>query len=122
MFEKDTIAAIATGLTDSGIGIIRISGSGAVEVGDSLFRLPGGRYFLKDAASHVMQYGFAVDKNRNMEIEEDSATNGSTSKNRSGNIFRNRFSPVPSDIAAVIATTFSSRSPIFRITVEKTSV
>ena len=76
MFEKDTIAAIATGLTDSGIGIIRISGPGAVEVGDSLFRLPGGRYFLKDAASHVMQYGFAVDKNRNMEIEEDSATNG----------------------------------------------
>lgn len=76
MFEKDTIAAIATGLTDSGIGIIRISGPGAVEVGDSLFRLPGGRYFLKDAASHVMQYGFAVDNNRNMEIEEDSATNG----------------------------------------------
>lgn len=76
MFEKDTIAAIATGLTDSGIGIIRISGPGAVEVGDGLFRLPGGRYFLKDAASHVMQYGFAVDKNRNMEIEEDSATNG----------------------------------------------
>lgn len=76
MFEKDTIAAIATGLTDSGIGIIRISGPGAVEVGDSLFRLPGGRYFLKDAASHVMQYGFAVDKKRNMEIEEDSATNG----------------------------------------------
>ena len=76
MFEKDTIAAIATGLTDSGIGIIRISGPGAVEVGDSLFRLPGGRYFLRDAASHVMQYGFAVDKNRNMEIEEDSADNG----------------------------------------------
>ncbi len=46
MFEKDTIAAIATGLTDSGIGIIRISGPGAVEVGDGLFRLPGGRYFL----------------------------------------------------------------------------
>ena len=76
MFEKDTIAAIATGLTDSGIGIIRISGPGAVEVGDGLFRHPGGKYFLKDAASHVMQYGFAVDKNRNMEIEEDSASNG----------------------------------------------
>ncbi len=32
MDSGDTIAAIATGMTDSGIGIVRISGNGAVEV------------------------------------------------------------------------------------------
>ena len=36
--------------------------------------------------------------------------------------FRKRFSPVPSGIAAVIATNFGSRAPILHITVEKTSV
>ncbi|MCM1553310.1 MAG: hypothetical protein NC092_11515, partial [Butyrivibrio sp.] len=40
--EMDTIAAIATGLTDSGIGIIRISGERAVEVGNRIFRTPKG--------------------------------------------------------------------------------
>lgn len=70
MVERDTIAAIATGLTDSGIGIIRISGPEAVEVGDSLFRLPGGGSFLIHAPSHVMQYGFAVDKKRDVEVKE----------------------------------------------------
>ena len=33
----DTIAAIATGMTHSGIGIIRISGTDAVTVADRLF-------------------------------------------------------------------------------------
>lgn len=45
MERTETIAAIATGLTDSGIGIIRISGEKAVEVGDSLFRSAGGRKY-----------------------------------------------------------------------------
>ena len=30
----DTIAAVVTGMTDSGVGIVRISGSGAGELGD----------------------------------------------------------------------------------------
>ena len=41
MYQNSTIAAIATGLTDSGIGIIRISGSEAVNVGNCMFRTPG---------------------------------------------------------------------------------
>ena len=45
-----------------------------------------------------------------------------TSKNRSGYIFRKRFKPVPSGMAAVIATTRSSRWPSLHITVENTSV
>lgn len=70
MLERDTIAAIATGLTDSGIGIIRISGSKAIEIGDRIFRLPGGESFLKHAPSHVMKYGFAVDEQDNFTIDE----------------------------------------------------
>lgn len=61
MFKKDTIAAIATGLTDSGIGIIRISGPEAVMVGDHLFRMSSGKKVLADMPSHLLQYGFVVD-------------------------------------------------------------
>ena len=42
----DTIAAVVTGMTDSGVGIVRISGSGAVELGDGIFRSPSGRRVL----------------------------------------------------------------------------
>ena len=38
MFQKDTIAAIATGMTNAGIGIIRVSGTEAIEIVDSMFR------------------------------------------------------------------------------------
>lgn len=59
---KETIAAIATGLTDSGIGIIRISGRDAVSVGNGLFRTPSGRRILEHAESHKLYYGFAADE------------------------------------------------------------
>ena len=62
MFQESTIAAIATGLTDSGIGIIRISGQDAVAVGNSLFRTVSGRASLINAESHMMQYGLVVDE------------------------------------------------------------
>ena len=61
MFQEDTIAAIATGLMDSGIGIVRISGSDAVAVGNCIFRSPSGKASLCCAESHVLSYGFAVD-------------------------------------------------------------
>ena len=59
--ENETIAAIATGMTDSGIGIIRISGPEAVNIGNKVFRLPSGREYIKNGKSHVLQYGYAVD-------------------------------------------------------------
>lgn len=62
MFQESTIAAIATGLTDSGIGIVRISGSDAIAVGNRLFRTPSGRTTLKNVESHVLKYGQAVDE------------------------------------------------------------
>ena len=62
-FERETIAAIATGLTDSGIGIIRISGSDAVKTGTSLFRSPSGKAVLEHGESHRLYYGYIVEKN-----------------------------------------------------------
>lgn len=69
MRENDTIAAVSTGFTDSGIGIVRISGPEAVEVGNRVFRLPGGSMKLKEAESHVMYYGFVVDENNHVTDE-----------------------------------------------------
>ena len=66
----DTIAAIATGMTESGIGIVRISGSGAVEVGDGIVRSPSGRRILKKAESHRFYYGFVVNPGDGVEIDE----------------------------------------------------
>lgn len=61
MSEKETIAAIATGLTESGIGIIRISGKDAIEIGNRLFRSPSGKSILKDVESHTLHYGFVIE-------------------------------------------------------------
>ena len=61
MFETfDTIAAIATGLTNSGVGIIRISGPEAVAVGDRLFRSKKVTA-LKDVSTHTIHYGHIYD-------------------------------------------------------------
>ena len=60
--RKETISAIATGLADSGIGIIRISGEQAVEVGNRMFVSPSGKRILKRAESHKLYYGFIIDK------------------------------------------------------------
>lgn len=59
--KTDTIAAIATAMTNSGIGIIRISGEEAVEVADKMIRLKLSEKKLADCKSHTIHYGFAVD-------------------------------------------------------------
>lgn len=56
----DTIAAIATALSDAGIGIIRISGSEAVAVADRIFYFPSGKRGLSEKASHTVSYGYIV--------------------------------------------------------------
>lgn len=70
MGREDTIAAIATGLTDSGIGIIRISGSEAVKVGDGMFRSPSGKRILSHGDSHVLYYGYVNDMERDIAVDE----------------------------------------------------
>ena len=59
--KTDTIAAIETAMTNSGIGIIRISGEEAVEVADKMIRLKSSEKKLADCKSHTIHYGFAVD-------------------------------------------------------------
>ena len=65
-FKNDTIAAIATALSDSGIGIIRISGDDAIYIVDSIFRSPSGNRILMKAQSHTVHYGYIVDKEENV--------------------------------------------------------
>lgn len=66
--RSDTIAAIATGMTDSGIGIVRISGEKAIEVGNKLFRSPSGKEVLKNAESHMLYYGYLLDLDEVMAV------------------------------------------------------
>ncbi len=54
----DTIAAIATALSEAALGIIRITGPEAVAVGDAVFCSKGGRRRLKDFPTHTIHYGF----------------------------------------------------------------
>lgn len=56
----DTIAAIATGMTAAGIGIIRISGEEAVTIVSSIFKTPSGKK-LVDVESHTIHYGHIMD-------------------------------------------------------------
>ena len=58
MYQSDTIAAIATSMNSSGIGIIRVSGPDSISIADSIFR---GKNSLKDCSSHTIVYGHIVD-------------------------------------------------------------
>ncbi len=60
-FHTDTIAAIATALSDSGIGIIRVSGDEAISIVDKISMLGKGKMSLTDADSHTIHYGHIVD-------------------------------------------------------------
>lgn len=62
--KTDTIAAVATALSDSGIGIIRISGSDAISIVDELYRSKNGKKKLINVDSHTIHYGFIVDNNQ----------------------------------------------------------
>ena len=58
---KDTIAAISTGMTNSGIGKVRLSGSEAIDIVDKIYRSPQNKKKLKDAKSHTIHYGYIYD-------------------------------------------------------------
>ena len=58
--HTDTIAAIATGMTNSGIGIVRVSGDEALTVVDRVFRGKA----LSQVESHTVHYGFICDGDR----------------------------------------------------------
>ena len=56
--KKETIAAISTGMTNAGIGIVRISGEDAFSAADRVFR---GKEKISECKSHTIHYGYIVD-------------------------------------------------------------
>lgn len=56
--KKDTIAAISTGMTNSGIGIVRLSGSEALEIADKVYR---GKENITEVTDHTIHYGHITD-------------------------------------------------------------
>lgn len=57
---KETIAAIATGMSNSGIGIIRMSGPEAISIADGIFVSARKNFKLTEAATHTVHYGNIV--------------------------------------------------------------
>lgn len=59
--KSDTIAAIATGMSNAGISIIRISGDEAFSVIDKIYQSKSGKKKLSEQESHTVHYGYIVD-------------------------------------------------------------
>lgn len=56
--STETIAAISTGMTNSGIGIVRISGDEAFRIADRIYR---GNHRISETESHRILYGHIAD-------------------------------------------------------------
>ena len=61
---NDTIAAISTGLTNSGISIIRVSGPEALSCVDKIYK---GKCSLTEVESHTISYGHIVYEDKNVD-------------------------------------------------------
>ena len=69
--KKDTIAAISTGMTNSGIGIVRLSGNEALEIADKVYsgsealeiadRVYKGKETITEVPTHTIHYGHIMD-------------------------------------------------------------
>lgn len=59
--KTDTIAAIATAMTPSGIGIVRISGEDALTIIQKIYRSPKNMKNLLECSSHTIHYGYIYD-------------------------------------------------------------
>ena len=69
--KTDTIAAIATAMTNSGIGIIRISGEDAFTVIDRIYQSKNGEKKLSEEKSHTVHYGYIVDDTKENKIIDE---------------------------------------------------
>ncbi|NLJ89374.1 MAG: tRNA uridine-5-carboxymethylaminomethyl(34) synthesis GTPase MnmE [Clostridiales bacterium] len=59
---NDTIAAISTSLSKSGLSIIRISGKDALSVIDKIYRSKSGNKKISEVPSHTIHYGYIYDE------------------------------------------------------------
>ena len=62
--KGDTIAAIATAMTNAGIGIVRISGEESFSVIDRIYRSKRGDKILSKVPSHTVHYGYIYDEDK----------------------------------------------------------
>lgn len=61
MMKSDTIAAIATGMSNAGISIVRISGDQAFTIIDKIYKSRSGNKKLSSMDTHTVHYGYIVD-------------------------------------------------------------
>lgn len=59
--KTDTIAAIATGMSNGGISIVRISGEDSLDIIDKIYRSKSGKKILSKQESHTVHYGYIYD-------------------------------------------------------------
>ena len=70
-WENDTIAAISTPIGESGIGIVKTSGTKAFEIAQEVFRDKNlNKKKIKGFSSHSVHYGFVVDPESEEKIDE----------------------------------------------------
>lgn len=61
--KTDTIAAISTAMTASGIGIVRMSGSEVFTIIDRVYQSKGKKKKLSEVPTHTIHYGYIMDGN-----------------------------------------------------------
>ena len=62
--KTDTIAAISTAMSNSGIGIVRMSGEDAFTIIDKIYKSKDGKKILSKVKSHTVHYGFIEDEDK----------------------------------------------------------
>ena len=58
---ETTIAAISTAMSESGIGIIRVSGPEALDIVSRIYRSKGGKKDIHTVPTHTIHYGYVYD-------------------------------------------------------------
>jgi len=59
--KTDTIVAIATALSDSGIGIVRVTGDEAIRIVNKIFVNKNGKSCFFEYKTHTIHYGYIID-------------------------------------------------------------
>ncbi|MCG2042076.1 tRNA uridine-5-carboxymethylaminomethyl(34) synthesis GTPase MnmE [Staphylococcus epidermidis] len=65
--DFDTITSISTPMGEGAIGIVRLSGPQAIEIGDILYN---GKKKLSEVETHTINYGHIIDPETNETVEE----------------------------------------------------
>lgn len=65
--DFDTITSISTPMGEGAIGIVRLSGPQAIEIGDILYK---GKKKLSEVETHTINYGHIIDPETNETVEE----------------------------------------------------